>query len=215
MDPILKFRPEAVVVDAGEFPVSPIPLEILSSCERIVCCDGASNRYIASGRPFWRIVGDCDSLLPEYLMEYAPVIRRCADQETNDQTKAVNYLKSHGINVIAIVAATGLREDHTLGNISLLMDYLQAGVEARIYTDFGVFIPLRDRVEFEYPVGSQISIFNFGARGFHSEGLKYPIYDFTNWWQGTLNETILHKVRIEADGDFLIFVNYPEPGQID
>lgn len=215
MDPILKFRPQAVVVDAGEFPVSPIPLDILSSCDRIVCCDGAANRYIASGRPFWRIVGDCDSLLPKYLKEYESVVRRFPDQDTNDQTKAVKYLKSHGIDAIAIVAATGRREDHTLGNISLLVDYLRAGVEARIYTDYGVFIPVSDIVEFEYPVGSQISIFNFGARGFHAEGLKYPIYDFTNWWQGTLNETSSRNVKIEAEGEFLIFINYPESDPTD
>lgn len=215
MDQILKFRPQAVVVDAGEFPVSPIPLDILSSCDKIVCCDGAANRYIASGRPFWRIVGDCDSLNAEYLKEYASVIRRFPDQDTNDQTKAVNYLKSHGINTIAIVGATGRREDHTLGNISLLVDYLRAGVEARIYTDFGVFIPVCDSVEFECQTATQISIFNFGAKRFRAEGLKYPIYDFTNWWQGTLNETISHNVRIEAEGDYLIFVNYPESAPAD
>lgn len=209
MDSILNFTPQAVVVDAGEFPVSAIPLRILSSCEKIVCCDGAANRYIASGRPLWRIVGDCDSLLPEYLRDYAPVVRRFSEQETNDQTKAVNYLKRHGMTKIAIVAATGHREDHTLGNISLLMDYLREGVEARIYTDYGVFIPVCGRVEFECPEGSQVSIFNFGARGFKSEGLEYPLYDFSNWWQGTLNETTSSSFTIEAEGYFLIFVNYP------
>lgn len=210
MDPISNFIPEAVVVCAGEFPVSPIPLGMLSSCSKIVCCDGAANEYIASGLPLWRIVGDCDSLLPEYLRDYSEIIRRFLDQETNDQTKAVNYLRSHGIKKIAIVAATGRREDHTLGNISLLIEYHKQGVDARIYTDYGVFLPVTGCVELECSVGTQISIFNFGAKGFKSEGLKYPIYDFTQWWQGTLNETTSSLVRIEAEGSYLIFVNYPD-----
>lgn len=35
---------------------------------------------------------------------------------------------------------TGKREDHTLGNISLLLYYLQEGIDVRAYTDYGVFI---------------------------------------------------------------------------
>ena len=59
------------------------------------------------------------------------------DQETNDQTKAVNYLMEKGFRRIAIVGATGRREDHTLGNISLLMEYMRMGQKYVMYTDYG------------------------------------------------------------------------------
>jgi thiamine pyrophosphokinase len=38
--------------------------------------------------------------------------------------------------------------------------------------------------------------------------LRYPLYDFTNWWQGTLNECIKKVITIDADGDYLLFLNY-------
>ena len=57
------------------------------------------------------------------------ILHRISDQETNDQTKAVNFLLAQGKRRIAIIGATGNREDHTLGNISLLSDYLRAGAE--------------------------------------------------------------------------------------
>ncbi len=136
------FKPEAVIVGAGEFPSHPIPLKWLEGCQRVVCCDGAADRYLETGMPIWRIVGDCDSLSPENSLRHAPIIRRFADQETNDQTKAALYLHGKGYNHIAIIAATGMREDHTLGNISLLIDYMRQGIDARIYTDYGVFIPV-------------------------------------------------------------------------
>lgn len=136
------FKPEAVIVGAGEFPNHPIPLKWLEGCQRVVCCDGAADRYLETGMPIWRIVGDCDSLSPENSLRYAPIIRRFADQETNDQTKAALYLHGKGYNHIAIIAATGMREDRTLGNISLLIDYMRQGIDARIYTDYGVFIPV-------------------------------------------------------------------------
>lgn len=208
MNTILDFEPQAVVVDAGTFPTNPIALQWLEGCGRIVCCDGAANRFLASGRVPWRIVGDCDSLAPELMERYADIVRRNPDHETNDQTKSVSYLAARGISRIAILGATGMREDHTLGNISLLMDYLTRGIEARAYTDYGVFIPCRDTREFAVPEGTQVSIFNFGATGIHAEGLRYPLRDFTSWWQGTLNETTAGRFMIHARGPYLVFLNY-------
>lgn len=209
MDTILDFSPEAVVVDAGCFPTNKLALSWLDGCRRIVCCDGAANRYLAAeGRPVWRIVGDCDSLSPEIMRDYSDIIRRFPDQETNDQTKAVKYLAAKGVRRIAILGATGMREDHTLGNLSLLIDYQASGIEARAYTDYGVFIPsCGDRIIHCQP-GTKISIFNFGATGLHAEGLRYPIRDFTSWWQGTLNEATTPAVAIHAQGPYLLFINY-------
>lgn len=209
MDTITDFCPEAVIIDAGIFPHNEIALSWLKKCDKIVCCDGAANRYLSAGGKPWRIVGDCDSLSPEFLQRYHSIVRRFPDQETNDQTKTVRYLASKGIKRIAILGATGLREDHTLGNLSLLVAYLSEGIETRAYTDFGVFIPVTDDREFVCPEGTQVSIFNFGATRLHADGLRYPIRDFTSWWQGTLNETTLPRFTIHAKGSYLVFINYP------
>ncbi len=209
MDSITDFSPEAVIIDAGSFPTNPIALRWLEGCERIVCCDGAANRFLASGHMAWRIVGDCDSLSPEVMEAHSTIVRRFPDQDTNDQTKAVRYLASKGIRRIAILGATGLREDHTIGNISLLVDYRKHGLETRTYTDFGVFIPVCGDSTFTCPTGTQVSIFNFGARRLSAEGLRYPIRDFDSWWQGTLNETTQPSFTIHARGYLLIFLAYP------
>ncbi len=210
MNSITDFSPEAVVIDAGLFPRSPYALCWLDGCRRVVCCDGAANSYLAMpGAKVWRIVGDGDSLSPALAERYASIIRRNPDQETNDQTKAVAYLARHGVSRIAILGATGLREDHTLGNISLLCEYLAKGIDARIYTDFGVFIAASGPRTFHCPAGTQVSIFNFGATGISGEGLRYPLRDFTSWWQGTLNATTAPAFTIHATGPYLVFINYP------
>lgn len=208
MNTITDFHPEAVIIDAGCFPHNKIALSWLDGCERIVCCDGAANRYLATGRKVWRIVGDCDSLSAENMHKYAGIVRHIPDQETNDQTKAVRYLAAKGIKRIAILGATGMREDHTLGNISLLMEYQRQGIETRAYTDYGVFIPVEGSQTFHCPTGTQVSIFNFGATGLSAEGLRYPLRDFDSWWQGTLNKTTSNSFRIHACGSYLIFLNY-------
>lgn len=207
---ITDFSPQAVVIDAGSFPRNELALRWLDGCERIVCCDGAANAYLSEPRRVWRIVGDCDSLSPAIAREYAPIIRHFPDQETNDQTKSVRYLAGKGVRRIVILGATGRREDHTLGNLSLLMEYLRDGIDARAYTDYGVFIPVNGTREFCCQEGTQVSIFNFGATGLQAEGLRYPIRDFDNWWQGTLNETTAPRFTIRANGPYLVFLNYPQ-----
>nr|MBD5377870.1 thiamine diphosphokinase [Bacteroides sp.] len=213
MNTINDFSPQAVVIDAGQFPTSPQALRWLSVTDKIVCCDGAANAYLSRpGARAWRIVGDCDSLSPLILSRYADIVRRRPDQETNDQTKAVTYLAHRGLTPIAIIGATGLREDHTFGNISLLIDYHLQGIEARAYTDHGVFIPASGTRTFHCPTGTQVSIFNFGATGLHADGLRYPLRDFTTWWQGTLNETTAPTFTIHAHGPYLLFLTYhPNP----
>ena len=119
--------------------------------------------------------------------------------------------KRQGKRRIAIVGATGKREDHTLGNISLLMDYMRAGADVRTYTDHGIFIPCLNTCTFTCQPGQQVSIINFNARKLHGLGLVYPLSDFTNWWQGTLNECIGTEFTIEAEGEYLVFLNFPQP----
>ena len=199
---------DAVIVAGGEFPTAPQPLEILQSAPYVVCCDGAADRYIATGRVPDAIVGDGDSISAENREKFAHLLHIISEQESNDQTKAVRYLLEHGMRRIAIVGATGRREDHTIGNISLLIEYARAGCQVRSFTDHGVFIPCNGTTTHKCCKGQQVSIFSITARDLSAEGLLYPIYDFNNWWQGTLNECTGDEFTINANGEYLLFINY-------
>ena len=115
---------QAVILANGEYPSHEVPLSILQQAAYLACCDGAAHACVANGFTPDAIVGDGDSLSDEVRMRFADRIHRISEQETNDLTKTVTYLRSIGKHYIAIVGATGLREDHTLGNISLLMEYM-------------------------------------------------------------------------------------------
>ncbi len=208
------FNAEAVVLAAGDFPRHPIPLRMLQQAQRVVCCDGAAGEYAGRlHRAPWRIVGDGDSL-PQPLKErYAEALTIVAEQETNDLTKATLFLERQGIRRIAYLGATGKREDHTLGNVSLLVDYAQRGLEVRMLTDYGVFIPCRGTTHWQAPVGTPVSIFAFGATQLRSEGLRYALHELTNWWQGTLNEVAASAFTIHAEGCYLLYAAYPAGGR--
>ncbi len=199
---------EAVVLANGDYPTNPLPLKVLAEAPYVVCCDGGADEYIRLGHVPDVIIGDGDSLSEENRNRYSHLLYRISEQDTNDQTKAVRFLLSQGKRHIAITGATGKREDHTLGNISLLIDYMRAGAEVRMFTDHGVFIPCRGTRTFSCSPGQQVSIINFTARGLHGKGLVYPLSDFTNWWQGTLNECTGTAFTVEAEGEYLVMINY-------
>ena len=201
-----QYTPEAVILANGEYPTHPLPLRMLEEAKFVVCCDGAANEYISRGHTPDVIIGDGDSLSPEYKELFAPIIHRIADQETNDQTKAVLFLQKKGYRKIAIVGATGKREDHTLGNISLLIDYMKENLEIRTITDYGIFMPAIGTQTFESHPGQQVSIINFGAKGLKGEELVYPLSDFSNWWQGTLNEATANQFTIHCIGEYLVYL---------
>lgn len=202
------FTPQAVILAAGDYPSHPIPCAVLSEGRFVACCDGAVNEYVSHGGTPDVIVCDGDSISEENRARFSSIIVEIDEQENNDLTKTVLHLKSLGFTRIAIVGATGKREDHTLGNISLLLEYMKMGLDVRMYTDYGVFIPACDDCAFESFSGQQVSIYSFGTKGLCGEGLQFPIRDFTNWWQGTLNQSNGNTFTIHTQGHYLVFLSY-------
>ena len=82
------------------------------------------------------------------------------------------------------------------------------GLNVRIYTDYGMIVACRGNQSFKTPIGSAVSIFGFGTQGMQSEGLAYPIRDFTSWWQGTLNKTTQETFNITCEGDYIVYIGY-------
>ncbi|MDR0989165.1 MAG: thiamine diphosphokinase [Prevotellaceae bacterium] len=202
-------EPFALVVANGDYPTHPAALDAMRRAAYTVCCDGGADAYLADGRLPDAIVGDGDSLSAANRIKYAALLHCFPDQETNDQTKAVRFLQQQGHRRIVIVGATGKREDHTLGNISLLLEYMHQGVRVEMLTDYGRFIPCCNTATFATCAGQQVSLFNFGARGLRAQGLRYPLRDFTSWWQGTLNEALGTELTVHAQGDYLLFLEHP------
>ena len=197
---------EVVILAEGDYPTHKLPLSILTQCDKVICCDGAANTYINMGKMPMATIGDGDSINQELKSKLNFIF--VPDQETNDLTKAINYAKDLGYKNIAILGATGKRECHTIGNISLLMEYKKMGLNVIMFTDYCSIFPCKDYICIDSKAGQQISIINFGATNLTSEGLKYPIYDFTALWQGTLNECTSNKCSIKADGEFLVILDY-------
>ena len=98
---------DAVILANGEYPSATTPLHILHNAPYVVCCDGGADRYIELGYTPDAIIGDGDSLSDQNRIRFANIIHYNPDQDTNDQSKAVEFLQEKGVKNIAIMGATG------------------------------------------------------------------------------------------------------------
>lgn len=205
---------DTVIVANGEPPAHPVALQLLHGADTIICCDGAISSLISLGTEPTVIVGDGDSITPELAARFADRISPDKSEEYNDLTKAVNYCATHNIRRFAIIGGGGRREDHLLGNISLLAHYSQ-NFETVMVTNYGIFTPIHTTTSFPCRVGQPVSVFSFTPETritYH--GLKYPAHlrQFARLWQGTLNITEGDSFTIELHdkGDVVIYQAFIE-----
>ena len=201
-----------VILCDGEFPRKAYPLYLLDSADAVVCCDGAVMKYMRyTRRRFGKermpeaIVGDMDTLPKAWQERLAPLIVHEAEQEDNDQTKAMRYVlsKHPDVTEIHILGATGRREDHTIGNLGLLMEYTRmfdlGDIQLEAVSDYSTAFPLTDSCELHVGKGRRVSLFSpDNALTIRSEGLRWPTDGvvFDNWWPATLNRATEDIIKL-------------------
>ena len=204
-----------VIICDGAFPKTEYPRYLIRTADFIICCDGALRKFIRNSKTIFgedrlpdKVVGDMDSLSASLRNKYADIIIQIDEQEHNDQTKAFRWAMENleGMESITILGATGQREDHTIGNISLLMEYARmydlegAGIQVQMITDHATVVAVTDTVEMDCGEGRQISIFSpDNTLKIKSEGLRWKTDDvvFDNWWKATLNRAVQDNIRLE------------------
>jgi thiamine pyrophosphokinase len=202
-----------IIIADGTFPTHAIPLGYIRNAEKIICCDGSADNTVLAGFTPDAIVGDMDSLSSELANRFADLIFPDDDQETNDLTKAVTWCIESGLKDLVIVGATGKREDHTIGNISLLAEYVEK-VNVIMVTDTGQFIPLLKTTSIDSFKGQQISIFAIDPdTEVTTHGLKYPLNrtKIKNWWFATLNEALGDTFTVGfSKGRVIVYLKFAE-----
>ena len=204
----------AVIVGNGQFPKKEYPLYLLESADYVICCDGAIDTYLRHfrGRNLRRpdvVVGDMDSLSEKTAERFRDIAVKIDEQETNDQSKAFHYILEHfpDVDTIHILGATGKREDHTIGNLSLLMEYAREmrrqdcgrTVFVDIVSDWSTAFAITDSCTLDVGEGRSVSIIcPDNSLNIKSEGLIWPTDNvvFDNLWQATLNRASADRISL-------------------
>ena len=191
------------VVANGEVPDSELSLSILNDKRRIVCCDGALQKLLSINIIPDVVVGDGDSMDREELSRHNIPYHADRSEEYNDLQKALKYCMANGYDDVLLLGCGGLREDHFIANLSILVMYSEK-MRLAMLTEHGVFNVMRGTSMFRSVPGLQVSVF---PRNLHTtlsfSGLKYPVNNRSfNWlWEGSLNEAVGDAFTVEADDE--------------
>lgn len=209
-----------VILANGQYPTHRHPLASIATADIVVCCDGAIVQLMAhhsySGTIV--VVGDGDSSRRFFEQPHPQSIKliHIAEQESNDLSKAFHYAVGQypDIEKITILGATGLREDHTIGNISLLGQYAaeRPDLPIEMQTDYGIFTPVLRHKTFNSFARQQVSIFSTTPEvPISVDGLRYPISNrcLHLWSEGTLNESLGNRFTVDG-GRLIVFQTYKD-----
>jgi thiamine pyrophosphokinase len=202
-----------VIICDGQFPKTEYPRYLIRTADFIICCDGALKKFMKNSTAIFGkerrpdlVIGDMDTLPTSWQKKYADNIVKESEQEHNDQTKAVRWALNNisDIGELYILGSTGGRADHTIGNLSLLMEYTRmfrlGEITLQAITDEGTIFAINDTIEFDCGTGRSVSIFSpDSSLQIRSTGLEYQTENviFDNWWKATLNKASQDNVRLE------------------
>lgn len=197
---------KAVIVANGLFPRSDYVLGELKKCDLLICCDGAIHNLLQIGIQPHVVIGDLDSADMSLIENLKCTVIHDSDQDTNDLTKAFNWAVEGGYANIIIVGATGLREDHCIGNVFLLILYMQKA-SVTMLTDYGIFTPIEKTTSFSSFSGQQVSLFSPLGAQVSTLNLKYPLNKavLDQLWKGTLNESESDEFTVITDKPLIVY----------
>ena len=204
-----EFEPfTTAVVANGEAPASELSVRLLQKIKRVVCCEGALQKLLSVNIIPDVAVGDGDSLDCEELIRHKIPYHADKSEEYNDLQKALKYCQKERYNDVLLFGCGGLREDHFIANLSILVMYSEK-MRLSMLTEHGVFNVMRGMASFNALAGMQVSVFAHSPRTKLSfTGLKYPVRNRSfNWlWEGSLNEAVGDEFVVEANDEEPVFV---------
>lgn len=211
----LSTAPKTIVLANGEFPTKGLALELIdrwvnSEALTLVCCDGAAIKLQAyTDKLPDAVVGDLDSLSAEFKECLKGRTIHIPEQDTNDLTKTMRHVSlSMGLRSIALLGASGGREDHALGNLALLPSYAPLVDELVMITDYGHFRLITQPCQIEAHVGQQVSVFSFDRSPLTLRGVHWPLEDYAlpELWAGTLNRADESAIYLAPTSPTLLYL---------
>ena len=127
---------KALIVLGGSEPPVELLLTEAAASDLVVCADRGAAHCRKAGVPVDLLVGDLDSLDPRLAAELEHQGVECllspVEKDETDGQLALDAALEHGADEAVLLAATGGRLDHLLGNLQLLLRAGKRGVNARL-----------------------------------------------------------------------------------
>ncbi|BAR91786.1 thiamine diphosphokinase [Blattabacterium cuenoti] len=177
--------------------------------EKIFAVDGAFYYLNKLGISVDYIIGDFDSILKKDIPLTTPLLK-IDDQRYTDFDKALNVIYNLGFININVWGASGMEQDHFLGNLSTALKYKKK-LSIIFHDQYHFYFFSDKRTSFHQKKNKKVSLFPFPTvEGLYTYGLKYSIKKGLlkiGKTIGIRNETYQQKIEINyKKGELLIFI---------
>lgn len=176
---------KAAIFLNGEFETDQRIIQSIEKADLIVAVDGGVHHVQKLGLTADLIIGDLDSADPQVVSgmkaDGAKVIRYPVEKDETDFEIALNYLKGIGVDEISVLAASGGREDHFLGNIHLISNPKFHDMDIRLLVPGGEILICKKRQLIKGKKDDLVSLIPLSnmVKGVTTEGLFYPLKNDT------------------------------------
>jgi thiamine pyrophosphokinase len=186
--------------------------QLLEWSPLVIVLDSAIERVLELGIKVDVLLGDFDrGFDAEYYKEkqYPIEIVHTPDQNKTDLEKAFDYLIQKGHKAANVVWGTGKRADHTITNITNIVQYRNQ-LKIVLLDDHSKIFLLPKRFEKWYTANTPISLIPIGnVSGITSENLFYPLQNDTltiGYKTGSSNHVTYDGIVIieHQEGDLLM-----------
>lgn len=204
---------KAVVISGGQPVKDSVAQFYLKDADFIVCADKGAEYALGYNVVPNIIVGDMDSIADSTLSFFSgsKIEKSPKEKDYTDTHLAVKKAIESGADAITVICATGLRSDHSVANIRLLI-YMEAnGVRGLIADNENIISLCTDKMIFEGKKGTTVSLISLSdnTKGINLEGFKYPLINCDadlSWTTGISNEIISDFAKITiSQGRLLVF----------
>ncbi len=185
---------------------------LISGCDMLICADSGLSHAQQMRLTPDIVVGDFDSLgeVPEHCRER---IILPTEKDDTDTMSAARIAVKRGADEVLLLACTGTRLDHTLGNL-FVADFLERhSVRATLIDEHNEVFLTRSAVKVKRRKGCFLSLLPFccEARGVSISGTKYTLNNATltsSFPIGVSNEFVADFAEISVtDGTLAVFIS--------
>ena len=167
------FKTPIVILANGSFPSHDEPLNLLLSAGTLICTDGSANNLKDFQLEPHIIIGDLDSIQDQNTLK--GLVIHDANQHNTDLEKAIEWAIMNSIEELIIIGATGLREDMTYSNISMLYNFFKK-IDLKIISDQFTIECIAGENVFNSFKGQRVSLFTQNTNCIiTTKKLKYSI----------------------------------------
>ena len=201
-------KEKIILVLNGEIPKKKNLISYINDYDKILCADGAANTILNYDINPDFILGDLDSICAEKLKQYNGKVIDLPDQDLNDLEKILNWCFDNNYNDIDIIGFDGKRIDHTIGNFSIILRFIDK-LNIDIITESGIFHTIKNKMIINNLKKKYISIFSSDLNNQISTiGLKYELKNkkLPTLSSGTLNYAIKDEVKVFCNNNILFFI---------